>query len=100
MRYPWTLRSNSDISYLGIRTHMRKSQTIRLTVVAAMAMAARAQQSPVAPSTPLAPRTCEERRNLALTAGTPFNESCVGSGAHTAVHGGFGATGKDHSGGG
>lgn len=79
---------------------MRKSQSITLTVVAAMAMAARAQQSPVAPSTPLAPRTCEERKNLALTAGTPFNETCVSSGAHTAVHGGFGATGKDHSGGG
>jgi hypothetical protein len=79
---------------------MRKSQSITLTVVAAMAMAARAQQSPVAPSTPLTPRTCEERRNLALAKGTPFNESCVSSGTHGAAYGGFGATGKDHSGGG
>jgi hypothetical protein len=78
---------------------MKKSQSITLTVVAAMAMAARAQQSPVAPSTPLAPRTCEERRRLALTAGTPFNESCVSAVGRTAVSGGFGATGKAHSGG-
>jgi len=76
---------------------MRKSQSITLTVVAAMGMAARAQQSPTAPSTPVTPRTCEERRNVALAAGVPFNESCFNSGAHGAAYGGFGATGKGHS---
>lgn len=76
---------------------MRRSQSITLTVVAAMGMAARAQQSPTAPSTPVPPRTCEQRRKVSLAAGVPFNETCAISAAHTAAYGGFGATGKVHS---
>lgn len=79
---------------------MKRSQSITLTVVAAMGMAARAQQSPVAPLTPVAPRTCEERRNAALAAGLPVNETCLHSSSimvQGAARGGFGATGQNHS---
>jgi hypothetical protein len=79
---------------------MRKSQSITLTVVAAMGMAARAQQAPT-PSAPAALKTCEERRSAAAAAGTAFSEKCnAGSSAHGTSHGGFGATGKGkgHSG--
>ena len=76
---------------------MKKSHSITLTVVTAIGMA-RAQQTPAAPA---APQPCEERRKAAQAAGTPFNETC-GHGAatsHGTSRGGFGATGKGHSGG-
>jgi len=83
---------------------MKKSHSVTLTVVAAMGMAARGQQAPTAPTAPAAPaapQTCQERRNIAQAAGTPFNETCGHvSGAHGTARGGFGATGKGHSGGG
>jgi hypothetical protein len=77
---------------------MKKSHSITLTVVAAMGMAARAQQTPAAPA---APQPCEERRKAAQAAGTPFTETCGHSTAtaHGTSRGGFGATGKGHSGG-
>jgi hypothetical protein len=81
---------------------MKKSHSITLTVVAAMGMAARAQQTPPAPAAPAAVQPCEERRNAAKAAGTPFTENCGGHGtatAHGTSRGGFGATGEGHSGG-
>jgi hypothetical protein len=81
---------------------MKKSHSITLTVVAAMGMAARAQQTSPAPAAPVTSQPCEERRKAAQTAGTPFNETC-GRGttaAHGTSRGGFGATGEGHSGGG
>jgi hypothetical protein len=81
---------------------MKKSHSITLTVVAAMGMAARAQQATPAPAAPAAAQPCEERRKAAQAAGTPFTETC-GHGtaaAHGTSRGGFGATGKGHSGGG
>lgn len=81
---------------------MRKSHGITLTVVAAMGIAARAQNVPMQP----AAATCQERRKAAKAAGTPFNEKCSGrtSGAHggtqSTARGGFGATGSGTSGGG
>jgi hypothetical protein len=79
---------------------MKKSRSITLTVVAAMGMAARAQQTP-APTAPAAPQPCEERRKAAKAAGTPFTETCGHSTTtgHGTSRGGFGATGKGHSGG-
>jgi hypothetical protein len=80
---------------------MKKSRSIQLTVVAALSMAARAQQGSTTPSAPAAPQSCEERRNAAQAAGATFNESCGHStSAHGVAHGGFGATGKGHSTGG
>jgi hypothetical protein len=81
---------------------MKKSQRITLTVVAAMGMAARAQQTPKAPAEQQPPpQTCEERRNVARAAGIRFTEVCGHrSTAHSTSRGGFGATGKGHSGGG
>lgn len=79
---------------------MKKSQSITLTVVAAMGMAVRAQQPPAAPAPHAPPQTCEERRNVAKAAGVPFTETCRISNVHTTSRGGFGATGKGHSGGG
>ncbi len=81
---------------------MKKSHSITLTVVAAMGMAARAQQHPTAPGSPAAPQTCEERRAAAQAAGTPITETCghAVSASHGTRRGGFGATGKGHSGGG
>jgi len=82
--------------------HMKKSHSITLTVVAAMGMAARAQQTPPVPAAPAAAQPCEERRKAAQAAGTPFTETCghVTAAAHGTSRGGFGATGKEHSGGG
>jgi hypothetical protein len=78
---------------------MKKSHSITLTVVAAMGMAARAQQTPPAPA---APQPCEERRKAAKATGTPFTETCghVIAAAHGTSRGGFGATAQGHSGGG
>lgn len=77
---------------------MKKSQSITLTVVAAMGIAARAQQAPIAPAAQASAQTCEERRNAAIAAGTRFTETC--GHASTVRRGGFGAMGKGHSGGG
>jgi hypothetical protein len=81
---------------------MKKSQSITLTLVAAMGMAARAQQTPPAPAAPATLQPCEERRKAAHAAGTPFTETCGhgATAAHGTSRGGFGATGKGHSGGG
>jgi hypothetical protein len=79
---------------------MKKSQSITLTVVAAMGMAARAQQPPTAPGPPATSQPCEERRKAAQAAGTPFSETCGATVAHGTSRGGFGATGQEHSGGG
>ena len=81
---------------------MKKSHSITLTVVAAMGMAARAQQAPPTPAAPAAAQPCKERRKAAQAAGTPFTENC-GQGtttAHGTSRGGFGATGEGRSGGG
>jgi hypothetical protein len=78
---------------------MKKSQSITLTVVAAMGLAARAQQLPTPAAAPT-PQTCEDRRNAASAAGTKFTEVCHTSTTHGAARGGFGATGKGHSSGG
>jgi len=81
---------------------MKKSHGITLTVVAAMGMAAKAQDPPV----PAAAVTCQDRRKVAKAAGTPFTEKCSGGffGAHgvkqSTARGGFGATGGGTSGGG
>jgi hypothetical protein len=79
---------------------MKKSQAVRLTVVAALAVAARAEQTPPAVASP-APigQTCEERRKAANAAGTPFSETCATT-SHGTRHGGFGFFGRAHSGGG
>jgi len=77
---------------------MKKSQSITLTVVAAMGLAARAQQS--TPAAAPTPQTCEDRRNAAQAAGTKFSEVCHTSTTHGTARGGFGATGKGHSSGG
>jgi len=83
---------------------MKKSHGITLTVVAAMGMAARAQNVPDPASVPAA--TCQERRKAAKAAGTTFTEKCPGGffGAHggtqNTARGGFGATGGGNSGGG
>jgi hypothetical protein len=84
------------------RLRVKKSHSITLTVVAAMGMAARAQQPSTAPAAPVAPQSCEERRKIAQAAGTPMTETCghVSSAAHGTSRGGFGATGEGHSGGG
>jgi photosystem II stability/assembly factor-like uncharacterized protein len=83
---------------------MKKSRSIQLTVVAALSMAARAQQASPAPSVAAAPQSCEERRNAAQLAGVAFNEKCGHSGhtagAHAVAQGGFGGTGEGHSAGG
>ena len=81
---------------------MKKSHSITLTVVAAMGMAARAQQAPPVAAAPAAPQPCEERRTAAKAAGTPFTENCGhgATAAHGTSRGGFGATGQGHSGGG
>jgi hypothetical protein len=80
---------------------MKKSHAITLTVVAAMGMAGRAQQTQppvVQPSTSL---TCEERVRAAQAAGGQATENCGhGSGAYGSHRGGFGATGRSHTGGG
>jgi hypothetical protein len=84
--------------------HMKKSHSITLTVVAAMGMAARAQQAAQQPATAPGPpatlQPCEERRKAAQAAGTPFTENCGATTAHGTSRGGFGATGEGHSGGG
>jgi len=80
---------------------MKKSQSITLTVVAAMGMAARAQQIPTVPAAQAPTQSCEERRSLSRAAGVRFTETCGHSStAHGTSRGGFGATGKGHSGGG
>jgi hypothetical protein len=83
---------------------MRKSRSIQLTVVAALGMAARAQQGPTTPSVPAAsaaPQTCEERRSTAQAGGVAFNESCGHSTpAHGVARKGFGSTATAHTGGG
>jgi hypothetical protein len=80
---------------------MKKSQSITLSIVAAMGMKAGAQLAPPVPVTNAAAQTCEERRELARVAGTRFTENCGhASGAHGTSRGGFGATGKGTSGGG
>jgi hypothetical protein len=61
---------------------MKKSQSITLTFVAAMGMAARAQQSPATPASQGGVTTCEERRAAAKAAGIKFRESCHVTGAH------------------
>jgi len=76
---------------------MRKSHGITLTVVAAMGMAARAQDPLATP----AAATCQERRKTAKAAGTVFTEKCPGGlFGHGTLRGGFGATGSGNSGGG
>ena len=81
---------------------MKKSRSITLTAIASMGLAASAQQPAPAPSPPVAAQGCKERRKAAKAAGVPFTESCGhgGSAGHTTTRGGFGATGKGHSGGG
>ena len=80
---------------------MKKSQSITLTVVAAMGMGARAQQAPSAPAAAAPAQTCEQRRDAAQASGARFDEACGHTnGAHGTSHGGFGATGKGTSGGG
>jgi hypothetical protein len=80
---------------------MKKSQSITLTVVAAMGMGARAQQAPLAPAAAAPAQTCEQRRDAAQAAGVRFGESCGHtSAAHGTSRGGFGATGQGTSGGG
>jgi hypothetical protein len=76
---------------------MKKSHSITLTVVTALGMAARAQTIPLQ-SIALPPQSCEERLTAARLAGMPTTESC--GHAHGTAHGGFGHTGKLHSGGG
>ena len=81
---------------------MKKSQSITLTVIASMGIAAHAQQAPIAqaaPPSPVAAQTCEERRQAAIAAGTPA-ETCGRATAHGTSRGGFGATGKSLSSGG
>jgi hypothetical protein len=80
---------------------MKKSHSITLTVVAAMGMAAPAQQSPTAPAAQAPIQSCEARRKAAKAAGIPFTEICGHSStAHGTSRGGFGSIGKGHSGGG
>jgi hypothetical protein len=80
---------------------MKKTHAITLTVVAAMGMAGRAQQTqpPIAqPSTSL---TCEDRRKASQAAGIQPTENCGhASSAHGIVRRGFGLTGRMHAGGG
>jgi hypothetical protein len=83
---------------------MKKSRAIQLTVVAALSVAARAQQIPTTPSAPvapIAPQSCEERRNASQLAGVAFSESCGHSApAHSVARRGFGSTATEHTGGG
>jgi hypothetical protein len=70
---------------------MKKSHAIQLTVVAAMGMAAHAQQAPP----PAAPtQNCKQARKAAKKNGTPVPPSCVQTGGHA---GGFGSTAHAHS---
>jgi hypothetical protein len=78
---------------------MKKSQSITLTVLASVGIAAHAQQGPAAPAAPVVSQSCEQRRQAAKAAGTPA-ETCGHSTAHATSRGGFGATGKGHSSGG
>jgi hypothetical protein len=82
---------------------MKKSQSITLTIVAAMGMDASAQLTPLAQATAtnIPVQTCDERRDIARVAGTAFTETCGNvTAAHGTSRGGFGTTGKSISGGG
>lgn len=83
---------------------MKKSRSIQLTVVAALSIAAHAQQAPTTPSAPVAPsvpQSCEERRTTAIQAAVAFDEFCGhGAPAHSVAHRGFGSTATEHTGGG